>query len=86
MFDLSLQKEVAEIEALLEPSVRMVTESDNGRMSSSRGFRSGRKALDELKMQELLAQIAELEPLVEKERQFNIQQMNEIVQLQRLNQ
>jgi hypothetical protein len=55
MFDLSLQKEVAEIEALLEPSVRMVTESDNGRISSSRGIRSGRKALDELKMQELLA-------------------------------
>ena len=37
-----LQKEVAAIEALNEPSLRLVTESDSGKISSSRGGRSSR--------------------------------------------
>jgi hypothetical protein len=82
IFDESLQKEIAEIDALLDPPAQRFRSeyTDQFRAPLERKKSGGIDA----KLKQLAAQIAQLEPLVEFEKDCNRQQMHEIEELRRI--
>lgn len=82
VFDESLKKEIAEIEALLDPPTQRFRSeyTDQFRPPLERKKSGGIDA----KLKKLAAQIAQLEPLVEFERDCNRQQLDEIEELRKI--